>query len=65
MQAWQWADTVLASVPGRFFFNSVQLETDRPGVEANTVHALSEIFFLASTLSTCMVSVEAKKDILH
>ncbi len=40
--------TVLASVPGRFFFNrtklknrpSVQLETDRPGVEANTVLAL-------------------------
>ena len=42
--------TVLASVPGRFFFNrtklkntsrrpSVQLETDRPGVEATTVCA--------------------------
>ena len=40
----------LASVPGRFFFNrtklkntsrrpSVQLETDRPGVEATIAHA--------------------------
>ena len=46
LRSFDYIDTELASVPGRFFFNrtklknsrrpSVQLETDRPGVEANT-----------------------------
>ena len=33
----------LASVPGRFFLKrpSIQLETDRPGVEARSSHALN------------------------
>ncbi len=41
---WTLSHVTLASFPGRFFF-SVQLETDRPGVEANVtpnnINALS------------------------